>query len=60
MSENEVKKLQASGFYRKVEVDTGTDEQYGQVKEEIDKGLAKLVSIDDGEKLQYCMKYMPT
>ena len=37
MSENEVRKLQANGFYRKIDVETGDDSQYGQVNEEIEK-----------------------
>jgi|TARA_X000001388_G_scaffold15905_1_gene9802 hypothetical protein len=38
MSENEVKKLQALGFYREVAIQTGDDQdQYGQVDDEIEK-----------------------
>ena len=38
MSENEVKKLQALGFYRDIKIQTGDDDQqYGQVQEEIEK-----------------------
>jgi len=49
MSENEVKKLQATGFYRKVDVQTGTEEQYGQVSEEIEKLTGMQPGYDDGE-----------
>ena len=49
MSENDVKKLQATGFYRKVEVKLGEDNQYGQVDEEIEKLTGMQQSYDDGE-----------
>ena len=49
MSENEVKKLQATGFYRRVQIDTGNEEQYGQVQEEIEKLSGMEPSYDDGE-----------
>ena len=49
MSENEVKKLQATGFYRRVQIDTGNEEQYGQVEEEIEKLSGMEPSYDDGE-----------
>tara|TARA_R100000742_G_C4279534_1_gene104370 strand:- start:5725 stop:8187 length:2463 start_codon:yes stop_codon:yes gene_type:complete len=49
MSENDVKKLQATGFYRKVEVKLGEDNQYGEVDEEIEKLTGMQQSYDDGE-----------
>ena len=45
MSDNDVKKLQALGFYREIDIQTGDDEQYGQAKEEI-------------EKLNWCATYL--
>ena len=49
MSENEVRKLQANGFYRKIEVETGDDNQYGQVTEEIKELTGMADSYDDGD-----------
>jgi len=49
MSENDVKKLQASGFYRQIEVKLGDDTQYGQVDEEIEKLSGVHNAYDDGE-----------
>ena len=50
MPENEVKKLQALGFYRKVDVDMGGDNQvYSEAKEEINKLSGMEPSYDDGE-----------
>ena len=49
MSENDVKKLQATGFYRKVEVKLGEDNQYGEVDQEIEKLTGMQQSYDDGE-----------
>ena len=42
MSENEVKKLQALGFYRNIKIQTGDDNnQYGEVDQEIEKLWAR-------------------
>ena len=49
MPENEVKKLQAVGFYRKVEVGTADNEEYSQVQEEIDELSGLEPSYDMGE-----------
>jgi len=50
MPENEVKKLQALGFYKKVDVDMGGDNQiYSEAKEEINKLSGMEPSYDDGE-----------
>ena len=49
MPENEVKKLQAMGFYRKVEVGTADNEEYSQVQEEIDELSGLEPSYDMGE-----------
>src|SRR6056300_1632109 len=50
MPENEVKKLQALGFYRKVDIDYGDDATISSdVKEEIDKLSGMEPSYDDGE-----------
>ena len=50
MPENEVKKLQALGFYRKVDVDMGGDaEVYSEATEEINKLAGMEPSYDDGE-----------
>ena len=50
ISENEVRKLQAIGFYRKVDIDGGDNaENYSDVKEEIEKLSGMEPSYDDGE-----------
>jgi hypothetical protein len=50
MPENEVRKLQALGFYRKVEIDTGDDaDMYSEAKEEINKLSGMEPSYDNGE-----------
>jgi hypothetical protein len=50
MPENEVRKLQALGFYRKVDIDYGDDATISSdVKEEIDKLSGMEPSYDDGE-----------
>ena len=50
MPENEVRKLQALGFYRKVDIDYGDDATISSdVKEEIDKLSGIEPSYDDGE-----------
>ena len=50
MPENEVKKLQAIGFYRKIEIETGDDEQTtSDAKEEINKLTGIEPSYDTGE-----------
>ena len=53
MSENEVKKLQALGFYRNIEIQTGDDNnQYGEVDEEIEK-LSGMQGHDDDVAVLY-------
>ena len=50
MPENEVKKLQAIGFYRRIEIETGDDEQTtSNAKEEINKLTGMEPSYDTGE-----------
>jgi len=50
MPENEVRKLQALGFYRKIEIDTGEEgSNYSEAKEEINKLSGMEPSYDDGE-----------
>ena len=49
MPDNEIKKLQALGFFRKIDIQTGSDEQYGQAKEEIEKLSGVQPSYDDSE-----------
>ena len=50
MPENEVKKLQAIGFYRRIEIETGDDEQItSDAKEEINKLTGLEPSYDTGE-----------
>src|SRR5210317_277274 len=50
ISENEVRKLQALGFYRKIDLESGNNaENYSGVKEEIDKLSGMEPSYDDGE-----------
>ena len=50
MPENEVKKLQAIGFYRRIEIETGDDEQTtSDAKEEINKLTGLEPSYDTGE-----------
>jgi len=50
MPENEVRKLQALGFYRKIDIDYGDDASISSdVKEEIDKLSGMEPSYDDGE-----------
>ena len=50
IAENEVRKLQAVGFYRKVELQSGEDtDSYTSVKEEINKLSGMEPSYDDGE-----------
>jgi len=52
MSENEVKKLQASGFYRDVKIQTGeAPDQYSEVDDEIEKLTGIQDSYDDSEYL---------
>jgi hypothetical protein len=53
MSENEVRKLQANGFYRKINIETGDDSQYGQVNEEI----AKLSGMSDSNNEDVVVLY---
>ena len=50
MPENDVKKLQAIGFYRRIEIETGDDEQTtSDAKEEINKLTGLEPSYDTGE-----------
>ena len=49
MPENEVKKMQALGFYRKIDVGAYDNEEYSQVKEEIDELSGLEPSYDMGE-----------
>jgi|TARA_R100001086_G_scaffold80707_1_gene39439 hypothetical protein len=49
MPENELRKLQANGFYRKVEVSYGDETQYGQVEETIEELTGQESVYDDGE-----------
>jgi|TARA_E500000318_G_scaffold18644_1_gene19460 hypothetical protein len=50
MPENEVKKLQALGFYRDIEIETGDDiPQYGNVKQEIEELTGMSEGYDTGE-----------
>ena len=50
MPENEVRKLQAIGFYRKINIDTGEEpDMYSEAKEEINKLSGMEPSYDDGE-----------
>ena len=50
MAENDVRKLQASGFYRKIDLETGENaESYTDVKEEINKLSGMEPTYDDGE-----------
>ena len=49
MPENEVKKMQALGFYRKIDVGVYDNEEYSQVKEEIDELSGLEPSYDMGE-----------
>ena len=50
IGENEVRKLQALGFYRKIDLDSGDSaDEYSGVKEEIDKLSGMEPSYDDGE-----------
>ena len=50
MPENEVKKLQALGFYRNIEISYGDDApQYGNVKEEIEELTGMKEGYDTGE-----------
>ena len=50
IAENEVKKLQAIGFYKKIDLESGNNaENYSGVKEEIDKLSGMEPSYDDGE-----------
>ena len=50
MPENEVRKLQAIGFYRKIDIDTGEEpDMYSEAKEEINKLSGMEPSYDDGE-----------
>jgi len=50
IGENEVRKLQALGFYRKIDLNTGDSaDEYSGVKEEIDKLSGMEPSYDDGE-----------
>jgi hypothetical protein len=50
MPENEVRKLQAMGFYRKIDIDYGDDASTSSdVKEEIDKLTGMESSYDNGE-----------
>ena len=52
ISENEVRKLQALGFYRKIDLESGDNaENYSGVKEEIDKLSGMEPSYDDGESI---------
>jgi len=50
ISENEVRKLQSLGFYRKIDISYGDDAgEYSGVKEEIEKLSGMEPSYDDGE-----------
>ena len=50
MSENEVKKLQATGFYRDIKIQTGeSSDQYSEVDDEIEKLTGIQDSYDDSE-----------
>ena len=50
ISENEVRKLQALGFYRKIDINYGDNtDNYSEVKEEIEKLSGMEPSYDDGE-----------
>jgi hypothetical protein len=49
MPENEVRKLQAMGFYRKVDVQYGNESQYGNVEDEIEKLTGIESRNDDSE-----------
>jgi len=50
MAENDVRKLQAAGFYRKIDLETGENaESYTDVKEEINKLSGMEPTYDDGE-----------
>jgi len=50
IGENEVRKLQALGFYRKIDLNSGDSaDEYSGVKEEIDKLSGMEPSYDDGE-----------
>ena len=50
ISENEVRKLQSVGFYKKVDISSGDSaDEYSGVKEEIDKLSGMEPSYDDGE-----------
>ena len=50
MAENDVRKLQASGFYRKIDLETGENsESFTDVKEEINKLSGMEPTYDDGE-----------
>ncbi len=50
IAENEVRKLQALGFYRKIDIESGDSaDEYSGVKEEIDKLSGMEPSYDDGE-----------
>ena len=49
MPENEVKKLQAIGFYRKIDVSTVDNDQNSQVQEEINELSGMEPSYDTGE-----------
>jgi len=50
ISENEVRKLQSVGFYKKIDISSGDSaDEYSGVKEEIDKLSGMEPSYDDGE-----------
>ena len=50
MAENDVRKLQAAGFYRKIDLETGENaESFTDVKEEINKLSGMEPTYDDGE-----------
>ena len=50
ISENEVRKLQSVGFYKKIDISGGdSTDEYSGVKEEIDKLSGMEPSYDDGE-----------
>ena len=50
IAENEVRKLQAIGFYKKIDLESGSNsENFSGVKEEIDKLSGMEPSYDDGE-----------
>ena len=50
MAENDVRKLQASGFYRKIDLETGENSNsFTDVKEEINKLSGMEPTYDDGE-----------